>query len=173
MNRANAIRIAASLSPTSRVLDVGGGNATFPAATHILDSLPWEARDNEAAKLLGDAIPIRYSRETWCQRDACDHTPWPWPDKYFDYATCSHFLEDVRDPIWACHELNRVAKAGYIEVPSRGLEQCLGIENPTYCGFLHHRWLISGDQSGANGLEFLHKPQSPHTTIRHCGENRR
>ena len=40
-------------------------------------------------------------------------------DDQFDLAICVTTLEDIRDPIWACHELNRVARAGYVEVPSR------------------------------------------------------
>jgi hypothetical protein len=56
--------------------------------------------------------------------------------------------------------LCRVAKAGYIEVPSRVVEQSAGIENPRYAGYHHHRWLIS--KSG-EGLEFRHKPHSLHS----------
>jgi hypothetical protein len=86
--------------------------------------------------------------------------PWPYADRYFDYVTCSHLLEDVRDPIWVCSELQRVAKAGYIEVPSRIIEQCLGIENPTYAGYYHHRWLVNIRE---NSLEFQQKPHNLHT----------
>src|SRR5260370_17414930 len=45
--------------------------------------------------------------------------PWPYPDKHFDFSFCAGTLEDVRDPIGACHELMRVSRAGYIETPSR------------------------------------------------------
>jgi hypothetical protein len=69
-------------------------------------------------------------------------------------------LEDVRDPIWVCAELQRVAKAGYIEVPSRILEKCLGVENPTYAGYVHHRWLV--DISG-NRIAFFMKPHDLHS----------
>jgi hypothetical protein len=99
--------------------------------------------------------------DTWCQLDLCDHTRWPFPDKRFDFAICSHLLEDVRDPIWICRELCRVAKAGYIEAPSRLLEQCLGVENPCYAGYYQHRWLITLD---GNRLEFRHKPHVLHST---------
>jgi hypothetical protein len=72
---------------------------------------------------------------------------------------CSHLLEDVRDPIWVCSELSRVAKAGYIEVPSRVEEQSRGVEHPRYAGYLHHRWLVS---RVGETLEFRHKPHALH-----------
>jgi ubiquinone/menaquinone biosynthesis C-methylase UbiE len=90
----------------------------------------------------------------------CDHRPWPFEDRFFDFATCSHLLEDVRDPIWICHELCRVAKAGYIEVPSRIVEQSLGVEHPRFAGFHHHRWLIN---LANDTLEFRHKPHLLHS----------
>src|SRR5205807_8541390 len=49
--------------------------------------------------------------------------------------------EDVRDPVWVCDELIRVAKAGYIEVPSRLEEQSYGFQGP-WVGWGHHHWLI-------------------------------
>src|SRR5204863_8798249 len=37
--------------------------------------------------------------------------------------------------------INRVGKAGYIEVPSRLEEQTLGVHGP-WVGWSHHRWLV-------------------------------
>ncbi len=59
-------------------------------------------------------------------RDICDHEPYPFGDQEFDFVICSQTLEDVRDPIWVCSEINRIGKAGYIEVPSRLEEQSWG-----------------------------------------------
>ncbi len=72
----------------------------------------------------------------------CERTPFPFPDKYFDYILCSQTLEDLRDPIWVCSELVRIGKRGYIEVPSRRLEMTRGVESLGYAGHYHHRWLI-------------------------------
>jgi hypothetical protein len=160
MNRKNAIRIAAALSESANVLDVGGGGAPFPRATHVLDAISFDDRGRCCANLLEDVIPARFTRDTWRQADVCDRKPWPYANKSFDYVTCSHLLEDIRDPIWVCSELQRVAKAGYIEVPSRILEQCLGVENPTYAGYYHHRWLVT--ISGSR-VVFQHKPHNLHT----------
>src|ERR1019366_3068587 len=105
-------------------------------------------------------IPARYSSETWIQQDLCARTPWPYPDKFFDFATCSHVFEDVRDPIWLCSEISRIAKAGYVETPSRVLEQCRGVENPSYAGYYHHRWLIERE---GETLKFRQKAHNLHT----------
>src|SRR5436309_5402895 len=79
--------------------------------------------------------------------DVCGPRPLPFPDRHFDFAVCSHTLEDVRDPLFLCAELIRVAKAGYIEVPSRAAESSRGCEHPAIAGYSHHRWLIDIDGS--------------------------
>src|SRR5690349_25177201 len=80
-----------------------------------------------------------FSAKTWVQRDICDKAPFPFADKQFDFAICSHTLEDVRNPLWVCSEIIRVAKRGYIEVPSREWETCRGWERPNQAGLSHHR----------------------------------
>jgi ubiquinone/menaquinone biosynthesis C-methylase UbiE len=62
----------------------------------------------------------------------------PFEDKSVDFLICSHTLEDLRDPIRVCREINRVAKAGYIEVPSRAMETIFGLEHRGYPGYYHH-----------------------------------
>src|SRR6059058_1636046 len=89
----------------------------------------------------GDRGAERFSADTWVVRDMCAREPWPFADAQFDFAICSHTLEDIRDPIWVCQELQRVAKAGYIEVPSRRQEQARGVQG-NWVGWGHHHWLI-------------------------------
>jgi hypothetical protein len=109
----------------------------------------WAAPRNE---------PERFSRETWIERDVCDREPFPFSDRQIDFAICSHTLEDVRDPVWVCSELIRVAKAGYVEVPSRLEEQSWGVNGP-FVGWSHHRWLIDvSDET----IEFVAKLHSIH-----------
>jgi len=158
MDLESARQICRELSESAVVVDIGGGAAPFPRADYVLDSLPFEKRS--ALGTLGIDIQPRYSKSTWVTLDLCRRDKWPFPDKFFDYATCSHLLEDIRDPIWVCQELCRVAKAGYIEVPSRVVEQSLGVEHPLYAGYYHHRWLITPVDKG---LEFRQKPHSLHS----------
>ena len=102
MNRENAMRISAALPDSAKVLDVGGGCAPFPRATHVIDAIAFDERNRSAAKLLEDVIEPRFTRDTWHRGDVCGRMRWPYPDKYFDYVTCSHLLEDIRDPVWVC-----------------------------------------------------------------------
>ena len=154
-----------TLPPTAVVLDVGGGASPFPRADYVLDLRPYGERgtgsSGSAHQHLAD-VPVRYSPDTWVVRDVCEHRPWSFGDGQFDFVVCSHLLEDVRDPVWVCSELGRVARAGYIETPGRALEQSLGVEHPLYCGYYHHRWLVTLTADG-RGLEFRHKPHSLHS----------
>ena len=52
----------------------------------------------------------------------------PFKDKEFDFVIASHVLEHVNDPVLFLEELQRVAKSGYIEVPTK-LEDNLVFEN--------------------------------------------
>ncbi|MEM8670150.1 MAG: methyltransferase domain-containing protein [Planctomycetota bacterium] len=160
MDCLHAQKIEASLKDDDLVIDVGGGMAAFARADWIIDALPFD----EQGKLLRESDTqrsVRFQRNTWVQFDLCSRKPWPFEDKQFDFAVCSHVLEDVRDPIWVCSEISRIAKAGYVEVPSRALEQSTGIEHPKLAGYYHHRWLVSiNDQE----LEFRQKPHLLHVT---------
>jgi hypothetical protein len=120
------------------VLDVGGWAKPLARADWVIDLMPYETRG-----LYGepDPEPERFSADTWVVRDVCDREPWPFADGQFDFAICSHTLEDVRDPVWVCREIDRVAKAGYVEVPSRLEEQALGVHGD-WVGWSHHHWLV-------------------------------
>jgi hypothetical protein len=152
MLAASAQRILDTLDDDAVVLDVGGAMKPFNRADWIMDALPY-GRRGQLGSIGGDSE--RFDADTWVMRDFCDREPWPFRDKEIDFVICSHTLEDVRDPIWMCSEFNRIANAGYIEVPSRLEEQTYGFQGP-WTGWSHHRWLIDADQA-ANHLQFVHK----------------
>ena len=140
------------LADDDLVLDVGAWARPFDRADWVLDLLPHEARG-----LYGydrTTAVERFSAGTWVRRDICDREPWPFADRQFDFAICSHTLEDVRDPVWVCAELMRVARAGYVEVPSRLEEQSWGVHGP-WVGWSHHHWLC---ETGEGRIEFVFKP---------------
>ena len=154
-------RLAREIPDDALVLDVGGWITPYTRADWVIDLMPYETRGRLGRQGTGEE---RFSADTWVQRDICDHAPWPFEDGQFDFVTCAHTLEDVRDPIWVCRELNRVARAGYIEVPSRLEEHSYGFQGP-WVGWGHHRWLIdiAGDR-----IEFvmkhhvIHGPEANH-----------
>ena len=148
-------RIVASLSEDDLVLDVGGWAHPFSRADWVIDLMPYETRGLYGER---DPDPERFSRDTWVERDICDRERWPFADDQFDFAICSHTLEDVRDPIWVCSELNRVARAGYIEVPARVEEQTKGVHG-NWVGWSHHHWLV--DIAGSH-VQFVLKPHLLH-----------
>jgi ubiquinone/menaquinone biosynthesis C-methylase UbiE len=151
--RSNLSKLRDVAGAAPLVLDVGGWFQPFNLATHVLDINPYETRRSQDS--LDPQDNERFSADSWVIHDACLGS-WPFPDKYFDFVFCSHILEDVRDPIAVCRELCRVAKAGYLETPSRlreifskkrffRLKSMLG--KAPQIGFPHHRWFVEPDGS--------------------------
>ena len=156
MLEASANAILEQLPDGALVLDVGGWASPFERADWVLDLLPYDTRG-----LYGydRATAVeRFTERTWLQRDICDHDPWPFADNQFDFVVCAQTLEDLRDPVWVCRELQRVARAGYIECPSRAEEQTWGVHG-RWVGWSHHRWLVDVVD---DRLRFAFKPAVLH-----------
>jgi len=156
----NSDLIMSELPDSAVVLDIGGWAHPFNRANYVMDAEPYETRGyyNRTFARINPLLPLggtveRFTSNTWIQRDICEKTPYPFEDKSIDLVICSHTLEDIRDPLWVCSEMIRIAKAGYIEVPSRRWESCRGHE-PGIAGLSHHRWLIGIE---GNGLRFIQK----------------
>lgn len=159
MYEPNVRRLLELIKPEDVVLDIGGWASPFNRANYILDAQPFETRGfyrtlGLPASQGGDVE--HFTKDRWVVRDICEHTPFPFTDKMFDWVTCSHTLEDVRDPLWVCAEMMRIGKRGYIEVPSRLAESSRGWELPNIAGLSHHRWLIDIDAERSR-IEFLMK----------------
>jgi SAM-dependent methyltransferase len=143
-------RLLERLSSEDVILDIGGWGKPFTRADWVMDLMPFQTRGCLGRDGPGEE---RFNAGTWIQRDICDPEPYPFADKQLDFVVCSHTLEDVRDPLRVCREMIRIARAGYIEVPSRLEEQAYGIQGP-WVGWGHHRWLI--DVRGTS-IEFVFK----------------
>jgi hypothetical protein len=139
------------------VLDVGGWAVPLERADWVIDLMPFETRGAWGAS---DPARERFTAQTWVQRDICDRDPWPFADGQFDFVVCAHTLEDLRDPVWVCSELNRVARAGYVEFPARIAEQSWHLEGP-WSGWNHHRWLCEADRA-AGSVRFTFKYDMVH-----------
>jgi hypothetical protein len=140
------------LPDDATLLDVGGWAAPLERADWVLDLLPYATRGLYGAS---DPARERFSAATWVQRDICDREPWPFADDQFDFVVCAQTLEDVRDPVFVCSEMARVAKAGYLETPSWRAELMAGL-NGAWTGYSHHRWLVRTDHA-RSAVEFLFK----------------
>jgi hypothetical protein len=156
MLEASRRRILESLGPDQVVLDVGGWADPLPRADWVIDAMPYDTRGFYSRKGWVDRTtdePERFDARTWIERDVCDREPFPFGDGEIDFAVCAQTLEDLRDPVWVCDELARVARAGYVEVPSRLEEQSYRVEGD-WVGWSHHRWLIDVHE---DALEFVGK----------------
>jgi len=150
-------RFLAELDEDALVLDVGGWAAPLHRADWVIDFQPYATRGYMGGYGPG---PERFGPDTWVVRDICAREPWPFADDQFDFAVCVTTLEDVRDPIWVCSELSRVAKAGYVEVPTVEAELIYNVEGDgQHLGHEHHRWFV---EIKGSELEFLHKPHNIH-----------
>ena len=71
----------------------------------------------------------------------------------FDYAICTHTLEDLYNPFTALNFLPKVAKAGVISMPCLRTELS-PVENiaDQWLGYCHHRWLFDQDSNGQRML---------------------
>lgn len=74
----------------------------------------------------------------------------PFSDNSFSFIHCSHILEHLDSPEEAIAEMVRIARAGYIEVPSE-------IHEFTDLNFPFHRWVMSLEDGV---LVFREKPEN-------------
>lgn len=93
------------------VLEVGAGGNPYPRANVLLDA--YEAtRQRHWAPLTADRPTVLGFVENL-----------PFKDHAFDFVIAAHVLEHSADPARFIAELQRVAKAGYIEVPDAFMER--------------------------------------------------
>ncbi|WP_261569144.1 class I SAM-dependent methyltransferase [Frankia gtarii] len=139
---ANVDDVLARIEDDALVLDVGGWWKPFNRANHVVDLLPFETRGGGGS--IGPG-PERFDASTWHQADICAG-PLPFGENQFDFVYCGQTLEDIRDPIRLCAELSRVARAGYVEVPSMWIECCYDVDalpnSDLYPGYEKHRWIV-------------------------------
>src|SRR5205807_2493910 len=103
-------RLFTAIGPDDVVLDIGGSADPFERADWVVDVMPYETRGLYARQ--GWVAPRtgreRFSADTWVQRDICAREPLPFADQQIDFVICAQTLEDLRDPVWVCSEMNRI-----------------------------------------------------------------
>ena len=142
----NVAQVLERIGPDDVVLDIGGWARCFNRANYVMDGGPYETHGTwywEQYRLGPQGGDVEhFNADRWIRRDICHHDPFPFEDKSIDFCICSHTLEDIRDPSWVCREINRVAKRGYIEIPSPVFEFTRDREPSDPVGLSHHRWIV-------------------------------
>ncbi len=112
------------------LLDIGASHNPFNQEylTHTFDLRPIDLPNVHA--FAGDMN----SYEDWVQLFAYveEHGK-------FDFVNCTHTLEDIAYPMAALKYLPRIAKEGFIAVPSKYYELQ---RRDTFKGGIHHRWIF-------------------------------
>jgi SAM-dependent methyltransferase len=108
-----------------RVLDIGSGGWPFSKATCIADRFLDETT-HRVEEFQRDGRPVI----------KLDVQRLPFGTKSWDFVMCSHVLEHVDRPGDACRELMRVARRGYVELPTRLSDVIFNFTKIEQ----HHRW---------------------------------
>lgn len=104
-------RLHCPVGPKALVLEVGSGGNPYARADVLLDA--YEAtRERHWVPLIADRPTVLGMGEQL-----------PFRDQSFDFVIASHVLEHTAEPERFLAELQRVARAGYIEVPDALFER--------------------------------------------------
>lgn len=163
MAKANAHRdsvtkaISHLIKPEDYVVDIGPGDYPFPRANHYVD---W--KNNAGA---GN----QYGTEV--EFTECDISTerLPFEDKSIDFLVCRHVVEDLEDPAHFLAEVNRVAKAGYIETPSPSMEMTRMVDAAEkWKGYHHHHsfvWSAGGVLYVTNKFPSVEHMETPDSVV--------
>lgn len=112
------------------LIDVGAAANpwTMEYVTHIVD-------------IQGGNLPAKYF-----QGNISDYSVWETILDYvekngkFDFASCTHTLEDISSAKMVCNMISRIAKRGFVAIPSKFAELS-NLESSNWLGYIHHRWV--------------------------------
>ena len=132
------------------IIDIGGSYNSWLGnrVTHMFDML--NPTNN-------GMMSINDQNVKWFNGNLNDHEDWVQIFDYveehgkFDFCNCTHTLEDLAYPMAALKYMPRIAKAGFIAVPSKYWELDRRQE---FRGGVHHRWICDNDK---NVLQFYPK----------------
>ena len=118
-----------------RVIDIGASGNVWSKdyLTHYVDINAWDS--DEIVGFIGNIC--LYSTWESILEDVKNNGK-------FDFAICSHTLEDISCPQLVCEMMCKIAKEGFIAVPSKHAEliKHSHVNNPYY-GYIHHRWIYN------------------------------
>lgn len=94
--------------------------------THIIDMFPHES--TKYKQFIGNI----------CESDVWEQVKTQHPDR-FDFAICTHTLEDILNPVYVVRNMTKISKEGYVAMPSKWIELTFTGRQK---GWLHHRWVF-------------------------------
>lgn len=106
------------------IIDIGSGHKPHQTADILLEHLQGTNEDRWNQNLLIDRPIVIYNGSVF-----------PFKNKSFTFCTCRHVLEHVDNPDKFLKEIERIAKAGYIETPSE-------IAELIFTPYAKHKWII-------------------------------
>jgi hypothetical protein len=124
-----------------KIIDIGG----------TYDGWSWPVLD-----AIVDINKCQDNRVKQFQFNICDHDSWSDLIDYvkqngkFDFAICTHTLEDLSNPLLVCQQISKIAKSGYVAIPSKFIELSrlsqtgleVNINGKGFRGYIHHRWIF-------------------------------
>jgi len=132
-----------------KVIDIGG--ATSFADGHLNAIIDFNEPLAKATNIFKGNINLP---EVW--QEVSTHVK---KNGLFDYAICTHTIEDISNPFFVCREIEKIAKAGLIIVPSKYTEFHRWSH---FRGFIHHRWIfdvIEGQFTGFPKINYIEHPK--------------
>ena len=118
--------------PNARIIDIGGNHSTWAGnyATHYVDLFKVPG----AVTFQGNMNMFHVWQEVWKDVEK---------NGKFDFAICTHTLEDICNPQMPLYMMNEIASEGYIATPSKYAELTTNIY--AFRGSLHHRWIFNNE----------------------------
>ncbi len=137
-----------NIETTDLVLEIGSGNNPNPRSNILCDR--YLTDDGERAGEFSIVIDRPMV--------VADGYHLPFADKTFDYVICSHILEHMDNPKKFIEEVVRVAKRGYIEVPSALSERVFGWNfHHWYCSLESGALILRKKTEGEQFDGFFHR----------------
>lgn len=114
------------------VIDVGAAYNPWAGdyITHTVDIIDTSPKFHQFKGNICEE-PVWNSVETHCETVGSK----------FDFAICTHTLEDILNPFFVAKKLSLIAKEGFIAMPSKWVDLSRKSHYP-FKGWMHHRWIF-------------------------------
>lgn len=131
-------------NPNLTVIDVGASHNPFHLGflTHTVDFQPFP-NDLDSSRVQHQFIGNLNSFNTW--NEILRYIDEKRSGEKFDFCNCTHTLEDLAYPMLALEMMPKIAKQGFIAVPSKYWELQ---RRELWRGADHHRWIWDISKDG-------------------------